>query len=184
MHPFVAFAIFLIVIWTLSGIASAASKKTEQERRRRMAQEMMRAGGTPQAPPALPPQRRIAQGLAARYPQVLRPPQPAQRRSVKPAVRRPAPIRTVAQPAVVHHIAQPFRSLDTPPIRPAAPTAAITTTPARSARPLASASASHSADAPAIARWLSPRTMQQQFILTEILQPPLALREQQAGDLR
>jgi hypothetical protein len=43
-------------------------------------------------------------------------------------------------------------------------------------------SAQRSADgrgvnAPAIARWAKPSTLRQQFILTEIFQPPLALRE-------
>jgi hypothetical protein len=32
--------------------------------------------------------------------------------------------------------------------------------------------------APAIKRWATPATLRQQFILTEIFQPPLALREQ------
>ena len=32
-------------------------------------------------------------------------------------------------------------------------------------------------DAQAIRRWLTPATLRSQFILTEILQPPLALRE-------
>ena len=36
-----------------------------------------------------------------------------------------------------------------------------------------------SANAAALSRWLTPRTMRSQFILTEVLQPPLALREPQ-----
>jgi hypothetical protein len=35
-----------------------------------------------------------------------------------------------------------------------------------------------SANASAVAKWLRPDTLRQQFILTEILQPPLALRDQ------
>jgi hypothetical protein len=42
-------------------------------------------------------------------------------------------------------------------------------TPARAAAPPANAVALH--------RWLSAGTLRSQFILTEILQPPLALRE-------
>jgi len=31
--------------------------------------------------------------------------------------------------------------------------------------------------APAIRKWLRPATLRQQFILTELFQPPIALRE-------
>jgi len=37
------------------------------------------------------------------------------------------------------------------------------------------------ANAAALSRWLTPETLRSQFILTEILQPPLALRELGGG---
>jgi hypothetical protein len=57
-------------------------------------------------------------------------------------------------------------------------TPALPTAPAQvaaaAARPAATSS---SANAAALSRWLTPKTLRSQFILTEILQPPLALRE-------
>ena len=43
--------------------------------------------------------------------------------------------------------------------------------------PSARAPNTASADATAIRRWLTPQTLRSQFILTELLHPPLALRD-------
>jgi len=59
---------------------------------------------------------------------------------------------------------------DAPRGRGAQPAAA----PASGVKPQAAQVAS----APAIARWLKPHTLRQQFILTEVFQPPLAMRPQ------
>jgi hypothetical protein len=77
--------------------------------------------------------------------------------------------RRVAQPAAVPlppiPVAQHPQSA---PLSTAAPAFA-----SPSARP-----ATTQVDASAIARWAKPATLRQQFILTEVFQPPIALREQ------
>ena len=39
MSPFVIFVVILVVIWTLSGIATAVNKRSEQERRQRLREQ-------------------------------------------------------------------------------------------------------------------------------------------------
>ena len=68
-----------------------------------------------------------------------------------------------------------------PPMAPAEPTearehAALAPTRATSSAGREGAAAS-GANAAALTRWLTADTLRSQFILTEILQPPLALRE-------
>jgi hypothetical protein len=53
----------------------------------------------------------------------------------------------------------------------------IRTTVAKPIAPAQTAKASGALDAAAFRRWLTPATLRQQFLLTEIFQPPLALRE-------
>jgi hypothetical protein len=65
------------------------------------------------------------------------------------------------------------RALESVPIRPVTPVSeSITIIP-----PVASVNHHVSANATRISTWLTPATLKQQFILTEILQPPLAMRE-------
>jgi hypothetical protein len=66
-----------------------------------------------------------------------------------------------------------------PPMPVAAPVTIVPNTPSA---PLAPAAHASTRQAPAAARadlrhWLTPAILQRQFILTEVLQPPLALRE-------
>src|SRR5439155_7692758 len=106
MTPFLIFVGVLVAIWTLSGVASAVARQKELERRRQLQVQLQRAASQ-QRPsagrvPAPAPPRRISQGIAARFPDVLLAPQrtPARpmampampmRRPVPPAPKRLAP---------------------------------------------------------------------------------------------
>jgi len=177
MQPFFVFIIILIVIWTISGIATAVAKQKEQERRRQVRMQLERATAQQSRMPAsLPPlpQRQISEGIAARFPDVLLPPdlprpmqspsptRPTGPRSGKLKIRskqaRQQPV--AVQPMPVPREEDPVSNLVT-----AAPPLAAVRSPAPGAL------------APAISRWLKPETLRQQFILTEIFQPPLALRD-------
>src|SRR5437868_451699 len=78
-------AVIFIAIWVISAIASWVNKQKEQERRRKLREQLEqlpKARPTPvQMRPTPPVQQRprIAQGLATRYPDVLKPPAPAPR---------------------------------------------------------------------------------------------------------
>jgi hypothetical protein len=54
----------------------------------------------------------------------------------------------------------------------------VASAPAMAASAPAARPASPQVDAAALARWLQPATLRHQFMLTEVLQPPLALREE------
>jgi len=167
MNPAIIFGIIIVVIWTLSGIASWINKQQEQERRRRLREQMASAGI------AVPPE---SQGTQS--PRLVVP------RWQQRATPKPPPIaRRVTQRAAA--IARGMKSAASPTARRASsPTAPIATppTPAVSriepiATPTKPPSPRNRADAPALSRWLRPETLRRQFILTEIFQPPLALRD-------
>jgi hypothetical protein len=163
------------------------------ERRRMMRQKMGQPPAPPQAlttsmrqPPRAGtgrrPPPRISSGIADRFPDVLLPPAPAR----KPVVRQQAPprqqpTRPLVQPRAVSKRQKsrpvppplPTRGSIEPP-RPA--TASAPPPPVPAVPPQAPASPRISAQA--LSRWLTPQTLHQQFMLTEIFQPPIALREQ------
>jgi hypothetical protein len=188
-------AVIFVVIWIASAIASAVKKKQEEEKRRKLAhirsevrdaltspssaQQPSAARRPPPLPEAilrqlpnpLPPVSRPAKGQPA-------PRQPAQRQAVQRQATQRQPVQRHAaqrqpnqpkkkiiarQPAAV---AQPSRPVA---VKPPAPRP----DPAP-AKPIATPSA----NAANIHRWLTPKTLHQQFILTEILQPPRAFRDQ------
>jgi hypothetical protein len=180
--PKIIFGLIFFVIWALSALVSWLNKKQQEAKRERVRQEIERATrrGAPQ-PVRQQPQRRreparIAEGIAQRFPDVLLPPSPPspppripqsqERRPVPPTpVRRPP-----KQPQSRRHV-----SVAPPPLpalflesAPAQPYVNITQPAARAQAP--------TVDAKAVRHWLSPATLRHQFILTEILQPPLALR--------
>jgi hypothetical protein len=110
----------------------------------------------PPNPQAAPPRPRppIQPGQA-------RPPTPAQQQAMRRAAAKPqrAPAPKPAPP---------------PPRAKAAPQAAMTTTTMQ--RPTSEV------DAAALRRWLRPQVLHNQFILSEIFQPPLALRDSALRD--
>jgi len=197
MPVFFVFIIILIVLWTIIASSTAAAKQKERERRHALQAElqqmaMRRAAGLPsapvprQSPGPRPPQRRISQGIADRFPDVLLPPtlqpQPSRPQQRPMPQRRPAPppiprATRSPVPASRRSGATPFNApapaisqQQPPPLPPNSPAAPV-------ASPTSAARAGIAVDAAVIARWAQPNKLRQQFILTEIFQPPLALRE-------
>jgi hypothetical protein len=174
MSKFFAIAV-IAIIWGIGAIMSAVKKANEEAARRRARMPIA------PRPPAIPPARfglhqpaggrgqtaasiALAQQARALAQMTSRPTPPAfpQRRRVIPA---PPPLRQPAPP--------PLRAPAAPPTaRPAArPAAAVEQTPqAHRTAPIA-------VGAQSIRRWLRPGVLRRQFILTELLQPPIALRE-------
>jgi hypothetical protein len=155
----------VFVIWLIGSIISSIKKgadarKVQQEKQRMAAtRAAMRVPTVPQA--------------QSRRQQPTMPQQPRVPVSRKVAKRRPPPIPKKAPPA-------PPRQREPEPIMmqvvdsvrdDRARTAAAT------ARPATSSARPTTATAAALNRWLNPTTMRQQFILTELLQPPITMRE-------
>jgi hypothetical protein len=179
----IGFAV-LIGVWALGALANWIKKQTEQqsqsEVRRQVRETIQRKALERQqalqrqvqaARQSQQPVPRISAGVAKRFPDVLLPPAPQQRKAVPPPQQRRA-----APPP------QPRRQIPTPPQRtsqpqrPAPADAALIvleedTAPSTQHRNTTSA---HTHD---IAAWLKPRNLRQLYILTEVLQPPVALRE-------
>jgi hypothetical protein len=202
----IVFGVIAVIIWGISALTSWASKQQKEAKRRRLEEIDRRLAGQPPAVPPAP--RQIAEGLAARHPEVLRPPADAPYAVVAPP--RPAPPRHLpSQPLpmpVPTRVAVPQQRVAIPPraaiqrSMPSKPArqplrrgrqkpveepvleleeevqtphlqrpAAAPSTPTTPRAPLATAST--------IRQWLRPQTLQSQFILTELLQPPVGLRE-------
>lgn len=159
--------VIALIFWGVSAMVSAAKKRQEQARRRQMFEQIARGGAvpTPPAPPArpavrpgpsramLPPKRPMPAAQAAR---MTGPPPPAPRRGKSKGqsarTSAPSPLTTAASPIA----------------------SATTAAGGTESRPAAKAPP---VDARALRRWLTPATLRSQFMLTEVLQPPLALRE-------
>ena len=186
MNPILIFVAILLVIWTLSAVASWANKQNEAQRRQRVREQMARAGLTP-TPPRQPPPLRINPAIAKRFPDVLLPPRPQAppARRMPPRLAAPPPLKRAPfkQPP---RVAKPQRRKGQaipaapPPQRQPARPAHTTMASLPAAPPVVSRSVpapvSAKANASALARWLRPATLQGQFIMTEIFQPPIALR--------
>ena len=101
---------------------------------------------------------------------------------IPPAPMQPRRLATPKQRRAVQQqrmIAAPPKSQTTTAVnvpRQSAPLSTATATPAIES-PLQRAAAVPAVTALTIARWAKPATLRQQFILTEIFQPPLALRD-------
>ena len=123
------------------------------------------SGKTTQAPPQIPPPRLPSRPVAKQ-------PVP-QRRSPAPTAQRPAP-RPVQPQAARTAARQAPRPPQPAPVQRVAPVA-----PAPAAQ-TAAPSVKHpsvAVDAAALRRWLKPRVLRDQFILSEVFQPPIALRD-------
>jgi hypothetical protein len=107
-------------------------------------------------------------GVPQGSPRVAPPPPLFPRRTVRRPP--PLPLQSIA-------IAQPImtRSSAVSSAQPTPPPAV-----AKAAKPAISTAPQASANVLAIRNWLTPATLRQQFLLTEILQPPLALRDESA----
>lgn len=200
----VVFGVIFAAIWAISAAASAWSKKKQEERRRKVQEELERASRTapnwgeiasesprvpprrtpgletppaplpPKAPPNVPPRepvRRSPPPPPARTPQQrlekrkAKPPKPP--KSPKPP---PVPVPATAQASGMPPSSDPLTKSWSHESSSAYATA-------RQA-PLAGArrKAPVGVDAKAIRSWLQPATLRRQFILTEVLQPPVAMR--------
>ena len=198
ISPKFIFGMIFLFIWLVSAFVSWVNKQQQQLRQRRLrleAEQAARIGRGPPPPPPPPPVRRqpmpqapaatrrppqrIAEGIAQRFPDVLLPPAPPpipqqqqrQRPAPPPPPPRPAQQR---RPAKQQPPRRAVPSLPTQPmveLTPAdAPYVNITQPAARTKAPTVDASAIHA--------WMTPATLRQQFILTELLQPPLAMRDE------
>jgi len=163
----------VVLIGLINVIASAVKKQQEQKQRERVREQIERgASGSPtpirQAPQQ--PQRQSMQPMRAVRSVPVRP----------PVLRQQPQPRAVNQP--IPQKGKPKKQRAT--VGQTSPVAAaiVSAVEARerseaAAAPTAHRPASLAVDARAVARWLTPATLRQQFILTEVLQPPVALRD-------
>lgn len=156
----------VIAFWVIGALITAASKKREQADRQKV-RESLESGARergalqptarqqPIAPPPLP-QRvppPLADEIRMRIPARMTRPQKKQ----KPQKVKPTAAVFAQPPAIVEAETSHRTTTDLP-------------LPAPRAQPTIAA-------APAIHQWLRPDTLRKQFIITELLQPPLSLRE-------
>jgi hypothetical protein len=169
----VLFVVVFLVIWAVSALMSMLAKKKEQERRERVRREIELGRSMPPMQQQMPGQR----------PPMRPPPQmPRQQQAPRPQQQapRPAPARAQQQPPKKRFpVKTPVtRRTPTPAVtqeyRPAEIAAQVERAPIITAPPVRRTIAPTAA---ALSAWLRPSTLRQQFILTEVLQPPLAMRE-------
>ncbi len=142
------------------------------------------------APP--PPQRAtsIAPGLADRYPDVMLPPAPQPPRAAPSRSRQTpqvpssrVPVPPQLQPQRRAAAKQSKRRFSAPapvqPVQVVEERSTVVRTEPRTRESELKRPAPPTVTALSVATWLKPQTMRSQFILTEILQPPLALRDGQ-----
>ncbi len=181
-----------VVFWILVGLASNAKKKKpgQQQDGGKSWEDMLREltgveMPKPQEPepPPLPPRQQMP---PAPPPQ---PPRP-QRQRPKPEARRPVPKRPAPKPPrpvsvapplpQTHAVSEPAQTVESTALSAGTAFARhsdIADTEITSETKSATSSAKTPlASARAISGWLNPGTLRSQFILTEILQPPLAMR--------
>jgi len=182
--PKIIFGIIFVIIWGISALVSWINKLQQEAKRRQVRQQLERSAG--RMPQQQQQQRqqprqpvRIAEGLAKRFPDVLLPPAPMpppplpQQRRPMPPPRVPLPPKPARRAPKQPRRAAPVQAEQLPVLEEEVPLTTIAsqapiTSPTRAAKP--------AVDAQALATWLRPATLQKQFMLTEILQPPLGLR--------
>lgn len=182
MGPFLVFAVILGIIWMLSALATWANKQKEEERRARLRQMMSQpsAAASDHAVQRAWAQQQqvrqqISEGIAARFPDVLLPPAP--RQPQKAQQRAPRPVAKKGK-----RRAQPQAPvLPPPPLQEPATFVAPLPEAALTSRQTAARSVSPRITAQALATWMKPQTLNQQFLYTDIFQPPVGLRDRIAG---
>ena len=188
--------IVIAIIWGVGALINAAKKKQkeaegrlqhsenwqriEQEMRQRAAQAqnvLTRPPPLPYQPsqPPPPPPPVFAPTRTIEGPYV--PPRPVQR--PVPARRVPVTVPPAPQPAArpAPRKTKKKAAKPPPPVPVDAPTPSMAALAPAAPSPALRPVAAGSADAAALSRWMNAKTLRSQFILTEILQPPLALRE-------
>ncbi len=190
------FGVIAVVIWGVSALASMISKQQQEAKRKRIRDTMQpiqrqaSQASTPQRVPIAPrpTPRQIAEGIAYRHPEVLRQPMPPMRpRPMSaPPLPLPVPVRSRSMSPKPQQKKSPSRkrqrerAVEEPILELSEERDSIA--PRSAARspieaPIA-APRTPVVDAFAIRQWMTPRTLRSQFILTELLQPPLAMREE------
>jgi Sec-independent protein translocase protein TatA len=171
--------VVVLIIWGISALANAAKKTTEQQKERmRKVREAIEQ--SQQAARQQMPQQ------AGRPPVQLAP--EIQRRIPPPVVTRPQPQRKpIRRPilATKKRVATNYNALTAkkpappPPLPAAKAVPEVVLVPETAPPPpmLSTSRKSTGVSAAAITMWLTPATLRQQFMLTEIFQPPIALRE-------
>jgi outer membrane biosynthesis protein TonB len=166
----VVFFLVVAVLWGVGALAKMASKKKEHEHRERVRRELEESRrNAPNydvvvnqppvnvpLPPSAPPRPAPVQRQAP-----PRPPPPV------PKTRPPKQKKPKKAPAAPVFAQQPVEEQTVQRLAPSG------------AAPRPAAAASAKVDANQLKNWLRPQTLREQFILTEILQPPLALRHRE-----
>ncbi|HWE04212.1 MAG TPA: hypothetical protein VG326_17535 [Tepidisphaeraceae bacterium] len=163
----VVIGILVFVVWGIGSLASMVKKANEQARRRAIAK--------PKGPiaPAVATDDRMTVGTFAVTGARRPPPMRTSMLQRSPAaVQKKQPAR---QPARI--IAQPVRQAAPKP-QAGASSRPVVEKVASIAQTNAAQTNLAGAKAPAIRRWLVPATLRKQFILTELLRPPMALRDE------
>ncbi len=162
ISKFIFGAVF-VVIWLISAALSALNKQKEKARRRQILEQTDREARqqprsvqqrSQSAPPPLPDM------ILRQLPNPLPPQLPPQQRKVQKKfnAKKPKPVAVPAQTTYEEQYV-PARQVVPPPVARVRPT-----------------DQPQPATAETINRWLKPTTLRQQFILTEVLQPPKSLR--------
>ncbi len=146
----------VVFIWIIIAIANAANKQKEEARRKQIRRQL----GTPIPPVILAPQ--IQMRVPREAPRRQQPQQPQQQ------PRRGKPTGRVVQQSVARPVPPPVPIQSPIAARAPVPISETTTTAAHAQTIAVNAAALH--------RWLRPETLRHQFFVTEVLQPPVALR--------
>lgn len=189
----IVFGLLFVAFWIFSSIAGAIAKRKEQQRREKIRRELERSAerrkrpdvAVPAPPPPMLPDR----------PDKIPPPPP---KIPQPVQRSPFPLpgewedlpgrvpersseqmrrRQQKQPKRQKQPVPPTVPVATGPIPISHEEAQALYRPRTSAPVPAQPRPPATASAEAIRNWLNPTTMRQQFILTELLQPPISMRE-------
>jgi hypothetical protein len=173
----IIFWLFVVAIWAISAIAGKIKKSSQAQRERLLAvrrsiqqsQQMAKQNVAKARPPV-----QLAPEGARRIP----PPRVTQR---PPVGKRTAPRPVANYKGIPKAAKRPV--LVPPPLplparaKPRAPEVELEEIAPATPRVVSSSAPPVTVGATAIRRWLKPSTLRQQFILTELFQAPLSLRE-------
>ena len=188
----ILFGVVFVAIWVISAVVSAMTKQKEQARQ----QEAERAAGRDEFAEGLGLARTGAPSEVEARPVPPPPPPPLLREiAYRPPAEPAPPVQAPSKSARRRKKGGPRVPPPPPAFATRVPQADATLPPLPSTSALArgeigsagerggAGSARGSVGAAAVARLLRPETLRTQFILTELLQPPLALREpREQGD--
>ncbi|MBC8109148.1 MAG: hypothetical protein H7Z14_21355 [Anaerolineae bacterium] len=184
-------------IWLIFSIVSAINKKQEEAKRQQVRQQLEAGSARPptQAPEVFQPTiarrttdaktqapRQTMQPMRVLQPSARQQPQRQQPRGQQQQQKRSAPAPKRAPSARETRRSAPRAAPPPIPARAApghAALAEVATKPDISASEIRGMDAKKpqlSVNAQSLHKWLRPETLRQQFMLTEVLQPPLALR--------